>query len=70
MPIDCKRILPCDDVLGNVEDLIAGFVGFESAGYGKEVSGKKPNTRIMNMVMILTTRMADNRQTGTKELQI
>lgn len=48
--MDIKN-LPCDDVLGKVEDLIAGFVGFVSACYGKEVSGKKSNTRIMIMVM-------------------
>lgn len=35
------KILPWEEVLGNVDDLIAGFVGFESACYGKEVSGKK-----------------------------
>lgn len=29
------EILPCDDILGNVEDLIAGFVGFVSASRGR-----------------------------------
>lgn len=58
--MDIKE-LPCEDVLGKVEDLIAGFVGFVSACYGKEVSGKKSNIRIMVMVMILTTRV--NRET-------
>lgn len=52
--MDIKE-LPCDDVRGRVDDLIAGLVGLESACYGKEVSGKKSNTRIMNMVMTLTT---------------
>lgn len=54
--MDTKE-LPCEDVRGKVDDLIAGFVGFVSACYGKEVSGKKSNTRIMIMVMILTTRV-------------
>lgn len=49
--------LPCEDVLGKVDDLIAGLAGFVSACYGKEVSGKKSNTRIMNMVMTLSTIM-------------
>lgn len=26
-----ETALPCEDILGNVEDLIAGFVGFVSA---------------------------------------
>lgn len=29
------KALPCDDILGNVEDLIAGFVGFVSASRGR-----------------------------------
>lgn len=29
-----EYILPCEDILGSVEDFIAGFVGFVSAGYG------------------------------------
>lgn len=45
------KVLPCEDVLGKVEDLIAGFVGFVSACYCKEVSGKKSNIRIMVMFM-------------------
>lgn len=38
--MDIKK-LPWEEVLGKVDDLIAGLVGLESAGYGKEVSGKK-----------------------------
>lgn len=45
--------------------MIAGFVGFVSACYGKEVSGKKSNTRIMNMVMILS--MSDERDRITAQ---
>lgn len=56
--IDFKQ-LPCEEVLGKVDDLIAGLAGFVSACYGKEVSGKKSNIRVMNMVMILTTRVKD-----------
>lgn len=61
--MDIKQ-LPWDEVLGKVEDLIAGLVGLESAGYGKEVSGKKSNTRIMNMVMALTTTVIRKKMTS------
>lgn len=57
MSIDIKD-LPCEEVRGKVDDLIAGLVGFVSACYGKEVSGKKSNTRIMIMVMAITTIVA------------
>lgn len=54
--MDTKE-LPWEDVRGNVDDLIAGLVGLVSACKCKEESGKKSNTRIMVMVMILSTRV-------------
>lgn len=39
--------LPCDDVLGSVDDLIAGFAGFESAMYNKKCSVLR---KILNII--------------------
>lgn len=48
--------------------MIAGLVGLVSACNGKEVSGKKSNTRIMNMVMILTTTVIRKDNMYTEDL--